>query len=569
MRLAADLHPVSDNDALSVMNGSVPPAYRPPTGSVASPAIGGCPDRASALAPRSADPEAVLDLLVRTACASGSTVRADTHETHISWVFIVGGLAFKLKKPIVLEFLDYGTPARRRAMCEAEVALNGRLAPNVYRTVRAIVPDGDELTLAPADDPRAVDYMVEMNAFAPEATLAAAVRAGTVPASLPAQLGACLASFHAGCSGSPIEDGAARARREISTNLAELRELTAGSLAPRLDRFARFLDASVTAHAVALDDRGRRGRLREGHGDLRAEHVLVRPELAIVDCLEFDPEMRTLDTADELAFLAMDLLGLDAEPLAHQVLRGYRRAGGDCGGDDLLWMFAAHRALVRAKVGLLRATQLGTGAIAPHAADDMFDVAARCAWRGRAIDVLVICGGSATGKSHLATALSTRLAVPCLNTDIVRKDLLGLAPHAPAGAGAYTPQMGLRTYTELGTRTRALLAAHPTVIVDGTFRGAAERTSFTAALGDRPSIVFVQCWVPPEVARQRARKREHSAERVSDASERIVVAQGPAPSLSDDVPPEAHILLRTDRDLAAIEADLDALLDARLSLPCR
>jgi uncharacterized protein len=500
-------------------------------------------------------------MLSRT--ARGRPAQIVTYETHISWVFVVGDRAFKLKKPVVLQFLDYGTAARRREMCAAEVTLGRRLAPHLYRGVRAIiVRSGGELALAGAEDPRAVDYLVEMSAFAPDATLAAAIEAAAVPRSLPERLGARLASFHAACPARPCEGAAARARKEIEDNLDELRALAPASL---LDRCARFLDVAIAARTSELDERGRCGRLREGHGDLRAEHVLLAPELAVIDCLEFDPALRTVDTADELGFLAMDLLRLGAEPLAREIIGAYRDAGGDCGTDGLIWMFAVHRALVRAKVEMLRAPQLGAAGAVPDPARSLWRVADRCAWRARSIEVLVICGGPATGKSTLARALGERFEVPCLNTDIVRKDLLGLAPTQRAGADAYTPAMDLRTYRELGARTRALLAAHSTVIVDGTFRHADERTAFTDALGaDERSTVLVQCCVPLEVARQRARERAADPSSVSDATEAVVLEHGAPRGPVTSARSGTQIMLQTDHDPAEVEADLDAVLDLRL-----
>ena len=505
-------------------------------------------------------------MLSRTAVAGRLPIA--TYETHISWVFVVGDRAYKLKKPVVLDFLDYGTAARRREMCAAEVALGRRLAPRLYHGVDAIVRRGEELALAPADDPDALDYLVEMTAFAQDATLAAAIETDSVPPWLAARLGARLAAFHAQCPGPPVARAAARAQDEIESNLQELRTVLPDTLRPRLDRLERFLTAAIAARAGELDDRGLRGRLREGHGDLRAEHVLLAPELAVVDCLEFNRALRTVDTADELGFLVMDLLRLDAEPLARDVLAAYRAAGGDCGGDGVVWMFAVHRALVRAKVALLRAGQLEVDRGALQVVGRLLDVADRCAWRGRSIAVLVICGGPATGKSTLAQALSERFAVPCLNTDVVRKDLLGLAPHARAGPDAYTTAMDLRTYRELGARASALLSAHPSVIVDGTFVRDDECLAFTTALSDDPSIVAVRCCVAPDVARRRARQRARDRSRISDATEAIVRAHQ-AEALALGSAGEAlgpQILLDTDRDPAEIQIDLDAALDLRLDV---
>ncbi|HET9123451.1 MAG TPA: AAA family ATPase [Solirubrobacteraceae bacterium] len=508
-----------------------------------------------------AEPEAVRNLVSRLSDTGGAAGSVAIHETHISWVFVGGGRAFKLRKPVVLPFLDYETPARRRAMAEAEIHLGRRLAPDLYRAVHALVVEGSALGLAPVTDERAVDYLVEMRAFAQSDTLAAAIRDRSVPPRLAEELGARLARFHAHCAARPHPAAAARARHAARLNVEELRELTRGAHDRTLDRLVRFLDAALSAHATELDARGRHGRLREGHGDLRAEHVLLTPRLAVIDPLEFDSGMRTLDSADELGFLVMDLLRLGAEPLAAEILRAYRAAGGDCGEDRLVWMFAVHRALVRAKVAVLG------DAHAPDpggAATGWLEVADRCAWRGRSIDALVICGGSASGKSHLTGALAARLGLPSLNTDVVRKELLGIPPWARAGTGAYTAEMSLRTYRTLGARTRALLADHASVLVDGTFLGDRERAAFLETLGPRRRTVFVQCTVPLQVARDRARRRAHSVASPSDATEEIVLAQGGPAGPFPDVAPAAQIILRTDRDGAAVQDDLDAMLDVRL-----
>src|SRR5512133_2515532 len=78
--------------------------------------------------------------------------RVEQYETHCSWVYVSGERALKVKKPVVLQFLDYSTLERRRAMCREEVRLSRRLAPELYRGTVAIVAHDDGTVALEPDD---------------------------------------------------------------------------------------------------------------------------------------------------------------------------------------------------------------------------------------------------------------------------------------------------------------------------------------------------------------------------------------------------------------------------------
>jgi hypothetical protein len=285
---------------------------------------------------------------LRDALGAGLPPEAvEVHETHISWVFVVGDRGYKLKKPVVLDFLDYGRPSRRRAMCHEELRLNARLAPDLYLAVKAVAARGDRLMITDESDCAAIDYVV-MRRYDEHGTLAALADRGQVLPAQMAMLGERLASFHAGCRSAEVGRGSRLVRRELDENLSEFAAACAdATMARSIGALGRFLGAFVTAHQASLDDRASRGLIREGHGDLRAEHVVTAPRLSIVDCVEFDPGLRTLDVADDLAFLVMDLCAHSAEPAARELIAAYQSTGGDCGRDELVWFFAVHRALIR------------------------------------------------------------------------------------------------------------------------------------------------------------------------------------------------------------------------------
>ena len=280
----------------------------------------------------------------------------ELRETHISWVLLQGDRAYKLKKPVRLPFLDYGSLERRHHLCREEVRLNRRLAPEVYLGVRALVRADGGVRLAPEDAPGAVEYAVEMRRYDEDATLARRLDAGTAGADEVAAVGRRIAAFHAGAA-RPADPERAVAAFEamLSENFATLRELHADP--PLIDDAERLATAMLAGRRDELLRRARTGLVRDGHGDLRAEHVVLERGIEIVDCIEFDPALREIDVGLDLAFLVMDLLRRD-ERLAAALVSAYRAAGGDPGDDALVDFFAAQRALIRAKVALVRAGQV-------------------------------------------------------------------------------------------------------------------------------------------------------------------------------------------------------------------
>jgi uncharacterized protein len=512
----------------------------------------------------------VADLDVAGLC--GALARSvgtpvEVRETHISVVFLTPERAFKLKKPIVLAFLDYGTPAKRRAMCEAEVRLGRRLASDMYLAVRGVTA---EPALTTVDDTGAIDYVVEMRRYDEESTLAATLARGELRLSQITELARRLARFHADCP-SRTATGARWIELEVMSNLQELLELAElRAERERIHTLAHFVAAFARAHERTFDERARAGLVRECHGDLRAEHVVFEARgVSVVDCVEFDLALRTLDVADDLAFLVMDLTALGGERFADVLLAEYRAAGGDTGPDAAVAFFAVHRALVRAKVLLVRAGQYPPrSAEQGHAeaqARDLIGLAERFAWRARLPLVIIVCGVPASGKSTLAAALAEGAGLPRLSSDLVRKEHAGLAPTARAPAPLYDEAVSRDTYAELGRRARRAVHRGGGAIVDATFRRRVDRQAFADAFDDAARVLFVECVASVDVLRRRAADRDRDPHRVSDASVEIVLRESQRWEALDEVPSERHLPVRSDRPVGPILKDLADLIDRRLS----
>jgi len=438
----------------------------------------------------------------------------ELRETHAAWVLLAGERALKVRKPVRFAFLDYATLERRLAAALEEVRVNAPLAPGLYRGVRALLGRDGRIVLGPlgacAD---AVEYAVEMRRFDERATMAARCAAGGLQAADVDAIAELVARFHAGaepCAGG-AEPFAARVR-------ADVRELTA--LAGPLPALARFAEAALARRAPELEARARAGLCRDGHGDLRAEHVVLERPPLIVDRIEFDPALRRADVGSDLAFLAMDLEGCGAGWAARRLVAAYEGAGGDPGGAALRALFAWQRALVRAKVALLRDDA--------RAAGRLLALAERFAWRERLAGVVLVTGPPASGKSTLAGALARRGGLPLLGSDVTRKALLGVAPTTRLDDDAYRAEVTRAVYRALGDGAARALAEHGGVVVDATGRSRALRRALTGRLGHAGPILALACEAPEELRLARARARLADPDRVSDADAAVAQRIGAA-----------------------------------------
>jgi len=496
----------------------------------------------------------------------------EMRDTHISWVFLADDLAYKVKKPVVFPFLDYGTVERRHEMCREEVRLNLRLAPEIYLGVVAIVPDGDRYALSSEDDPAAVEYAVEMRRIDEDRTLAALVERRELERAQVSAVAGRLARFHGDATTVPMS-GVDRLVADLDENLATLRDAGPGILAElRLDAAEHFTRAFLEARRGELEARARAGLVRDCHGDLRAEHVIVpvRGAVHVFDCVEFNSSLREIDVGTDISFLVMDLIRLGAEGAAQHLVEAYRGAGGDPGSDPLLAFLASYRAWVRAKVACLRALELERGdpqrARQEVEAREFLRLGHRFAWRARGPLVLVACGVAGTGKTTLARELAELSGWAHVSSDVTRKRLAGLAPTDRGRNEHYAPAFTRRTYRELGTIAAEELEREGGAIVDATFHRRGERLAFSEGLGDHPvPLLFVECRAAPEVLLARVRDRELDRDRTSDAGATIVRQQLAEAEPLDEVPDHDRIELVTEGPVGELAVAVERFADRAIT----
>jgi len=276
-------------------------------------------------------------------------------ETHMSWVFLVGDQVLKLKKPVRYPFLDFSTLAAREACCREELRLNRRLAPGIYRGLMAVQSAQGRLVLRGEGEPAAgptVDWLVWMRRLPRERMLDARLAAGMLGGADVDALVEVLATFYRQAVRIPPDPAAylARFEREHAVDREVLLrpQFQLRGASEALDRFG----AALAAGRPLLRLRAEGGRVVDGHGDLRPEHVALLDPPVVIDCLEFNAALRQVDPFDELCFLSLECELAGAAWVGPRLVEGCARALGDRPADALLHLYAAARALLRARLAM-------------------------------------------------------------------------------------------------------------------------------------------------------------------------------------------------------------------------
>ncbi|MCS6948209.1 MAG: AAA family ATPase [Steroidobacteraceae bacterium] len=434
-------------------------------------------------------------------------------ETHISWLLLTGDYAYKIKRPVVFPFLDFRALERREFFCREELRLNRRFAPELYLAVVQIVRSNGRLRIDAAGEP--IEYAVRMRQFAAADELGALLADERVTVGELERFGDDLARIHAELPVLPSLAEPERTRRMLLDNAAQC------ALAAVDDRVRAAVEdcrsqlaARIEAQAELLDQRDRGGRIRDCHGDLHVSNVArVGGRLRAFDCLEFEPEFRRIDVAHEIAFLAMDLTAHGRGDLAGAFLNGWLVNSGDYQSVELLDLYEAHCALVRAKVAGLNVTRVApaeSNALAARQRNFVALASERLApHRPR---LLLMHGVSGSGKSWLAARLAYALDGIWLRSDVERKRLAGLLPLARTGSrpdrDLYSVEHNAATYASLLEKVQHVLRGGRTAIVDATFLTAASRMPFMRLARERRvPIVVLACQAPVEELERRVQAR--------------------------------------------------------------
>ena len=471
-------------------------------------------------------------------------------ETHISWVFLTGLYAYKVKKPVKLPFVDFSTLKLRKRFCDEELRVNRRFAPELYRRV---VPIGGTLAAPRIGRTPAFEYAVEMLEFPSDARLDRQLAANRVPRAAFSELGARLAELHAGLP---------RVRRvavdEIgAAALANFDALddVAGSDRQALAALRTWTGREIRRLAPLFARRATAGAHRECHGDMHLQNLVWRDDKIVAfDALEFDRKLRDIDVISELAFLAMDLHAHDRTDLAYEVLSRYLEVGGDYGGIEVLPFYLVYRALVRAKVAAIKRAQ---SAADGHEAERYLKTASDLA--APKPPLLVITHGfSGSGKTTVTDELVSQLPAIRARSDLERKRLHGLAPMARSGSGLgtglYTLAGNKRTYAALAEIADLLLRNGQNALIDAAFLDRNTRLEFRqVAAANAARFAILDCAASPAELRRRIRARASQGRDASEADLAVLEQQLSTAEPFDRTERQHAVTVDTEREVRYAE----------------
>ena len=464
-------------------------------------------------------------------------------ETHISWVFLTGDYAYKIKKPVDFGFLDFSTLAKRQKFCEEELRLNGRLAPTLYLDVVPIYGPGSKATIA--GDGEVIEYAVKMRQFDLQNTFDNLLAHDALTASHIEETAQVLARFHSTIAvadkashfGSPeaIQQPAMENFDQMDAALhAALQSI---KIQHGLDETVAQLRQWTADHHQTLTPvfRQRKGAgcIRECHGDLHLRNIVIwEGRVTPFDGIEFNDNLRWIDVISELAFLLMDLDDHQQPSLSRQLLNRYLSLTGDYDGLPVLRYYQVYRAMVRAKVAGLRLGQIETQDEVSQQLQEISNYLqlAKRYTQAQQPALIITHGLSGSGKTYLSNQVTVATEIIHLRSDVERKRLFGLSEHAKTqsapNAGIYTSDSTSKTYERLLSLSRDILAANYSVLVDATFLKRQQRDLFRS-LANELNVPFtiMHCEANDKTLRQRVRLRLEEEKDASEANEDVLTKQ--------------------------------------------
>jgi len=480
--------------------------------------------------------EAMIQGLLRPDVYSHETDAIRLVETHSAWVILTGQYVYKIKKPVDFGFMDFSTLEKRHLYCTEEVRLNQRFAPDTYLGVVSITgtPAHPQLD----GDGELLDYAVRMRQFPNNGLLSQLAARHALDTTHIDQLVQTISEFHHKAARATAEDDfgdPADTHHWVRENFQHIQPLLTPSDNPdTVEQLRQWSEDSYVRLTDALQVRKDTGAIRECHGDLHLGNItLIDGRVTPFDCIEFNPHLRWIDVFSEVAFLLMDLDDRGQTQFANRFLNAYLQDSGDYGGLGVLRYYLVYRAMVRAKVAILRRQQTAAGSTGHDqaGADYRQYIKLALAYTRQDRAVMVITRGlSGSGKSTVARALCERSGMIQLRSDVERKRLAGLSARANSrsgtGTGLYSADKTASTYLQLATLAKTVLAAGYSVTIDATFLKRVHRDQFrTLAATSGAAFLILECTAENSELERRILSRNTSQNDASEATLDVLHAQ--------------------------------------------
>lgn len=475
-----------------------------------------------------------IERLCHAECFDHSVDDIALIETHISWVILTGAFAYKIKKPVDFGFLDFSTLDKRLFSCQEELRLNRRTSDRLYLDVVPVCEQQGRLRVGGAGS--TVEYAVKMRQFDPHATLLDLLQDNTPAPQEFIRLGYDIGAFHlkaeAATGGMNWGDHQAVADPVVE-NFSQINERVPAPDRPLVAKLQADAKAALADLKPVFKKRKQAGYVRELHGDLHTGNIArIDGQWVPFDCIEFNPNLRWIDTASDIAFLVMDLQYRGFAQQANCLLNAYLEYTGDYPALRVLPFYLAYRAMVRAKVTLLRWQQEG---------DTQERESSLAIFRGYLHYcenlkirpkpwIALTMGVSGSGKSTIARELAGATGAIHIRSDAVRKRQFGMTPDARTPADqknqVYSAQASRQTFATMLQLADELLKQGFPVILDATFIRSSTRAPFLQLAAERGVRLAILCCTAPEhVLEDRIKARARQGKDPSEADIEVMRSQ--------------------------------------------
>lgn len=309
--------------------------------------------------------EQIINIIDRKALPY-STKELQLVETHISWVILADEFVYKVKKPVKLGFLDFGSLEKRKHFCKQEVVLNRRLAPEMYLGILPVQQMKGQIEIGKgiADT---IDYVVWMRRMDETRQMDSLLAKGKVGNREVEVLADIVSGFHSNATVIPEGEDWLELYEEFA-DVARVRDFVNLHFGPEcgesLEAENRWAYTFLDRLKGRVEERNRLGFVIDGHGDLHTRNIFLLKKPVIFDCIEFNDAFRKLDMLNEIAFLCMDLERFGREDLSGVFKKQYL-SRINCiqnpADEQLFCFYKLHRANVLLKVHIIKAQAEGIG----------------------------------------------------------------------------------------------------------------------------------------------------------------------------------------------------------------
>lgn len=492
------------------------------------------------------------------------------YETHISHVFVANDYAYKVKKPVKFGFLDFSTLKKRLLNCKREVLLNSRLAKGYYLgVVRIYESNNGVLSFYKSKNSRIFDYAVKMKRIPETKILSNQIEEGELLLSETKAVARKISTFHSKTppyTGS-YYGGIGAVKKDNQENMDEIYPYIGKTITKyQFEMIKEFVFTFINNNKKLFIERKASGFVKEIHGDLHTNHIVLSKPIIVFDCIEFNKRLSIGDVLEDIAFLLMDLEFKGRFDLSNAVYRTYFKHNRCYKNDDLLRFYKVYRAVVRGKIESLTydAVDKKQKSIHYKKACDYFSLACHYIFKDKErFNPLIFMGVSGSGKSSISKFFQDKATI--LRSDVIRKEIsdikITVHSYSDIEAGIYSKQVTENTYRKLLELTIKNCSENKKVIVDATFLKMWQRKLFLDTLlveGLNP--LFIYLTAPEDLLIKRILTRQKDGKDVSDADVNVLKYQLKTMEPPDEMPSYRTLKMKTVETPEIIAKNIQELL---------